>query len=388
MLIKILGLTLAAALASPPQNKPKECTAEDLGGLYQIVLHSICAINYAWSLVGQEVWADNKDIQTCFASFVAVGVAGAHGVALSLRSELKGSPHTNYTVLNSKEMRELYQRSARRFLNNYPDRVILEALEKHPKHHIQVRHGVWVTATKGPHKLAFAAGEAAKRLSYLAASLGLVGAALTGVDLVFSSAAAGCAEPKHRYYSANPEDQCRPLPVIGPEVMNFLSLSETDQNKVLKQHPGLCAIYGDLASSVRKTLADHFDAEVSSPDCRPEGWSGTVRFADRAETEVVLRGRSATIKRAANTYQVEYARSDAGKVFLKNVVVENSVSEGGAVGAPYRYRFPPGEKEVITPRFQQTLAELARVTAVLENQGAFDRQCARGASPTGVEGAR
>lgn len=201
-------------------------------------------------------------------------------------------------------------------------------------------------------------------------------------DSVLGADSAACSELVHSFYAGDPDDKCRPLHGISPQLMNFLTLDTKSQVKLIRENPKLCDIYAEISQKLAEAQKKAFAGKISSK-CSGDQKTVTVDWpsTERPST-VVLSGNKANIRTGdGKTLNVEYIKDADGYLHVKSVYGDIKMTSPKGV-TPVRYE-APFDSVMSETKFHNTMKILVRHTQILEANNAFTTGCEGSSSGSG-----
>lgn len=417
-LIAFIFSISSVSFADTKKVDSQKCGPTEINKLYDSTVKTICAMNIVADMIDHNKVLDTKSCATSILPMIGTGAI--LGVAVPSQAYLnkveKGVTKREVLFENTKANRlnrlDALEKETQQQLKMASNpmmmgsggstpigltkkeialrmsdpRETLEVMLKNPNNHVLV-DALYGTRV-GPNKYFYNAAKSGFKggLAIFTSAYATSVAIMIDEHLGLGAKSLDCGQVEDQYITREQGSSCQTVKKLSPRVMNFLSLPEEEQAKIIKDHPQLCRDYMAIADNLNKDLSKYSYKKLSS-DCSQNGFTAKVQYDDKTESEIHLKsdGSSAEMIMDGQTYTVQYSNENGRRV-LKSVTGQNKVNQSGVYGAAYQYNFPPKSHQVKDQRFQKVVGEVTRQTMALESMNAFTACNQAGASGGGSTG--
>ncbi len=377
------------------------------------MIRNMCTLDYIWSLTSPEGASTN--LKTCAASYALTGAVVASSAALGARRLLNGdgsfqrvlrgefnalfqqAPETfawledldkhSYVYKQGEPRSVIRQQAGARLFEDYntkySKRILgeyrsstLNAIKLQPKRLVRIHFAVpgndafYLGVTPGPTEAQFKIGRSLTKLAYLGAATMATGGILFVVDQIAGATPTACSQISEKYYSADPNNYCKPRMAISPEVIEFLNLDTEAQRQMLTTFPELCGVYDSIAGSVDADMAKQFDAKSITQRCERDYLAVDLEMANTTKAEIQIDSKEIRVLSSADKIVAQYERSPTG---MKLTSIRWAPFIGGVKARTFK--MPVDTETFNTPLFQRVQSRLGTYILHLENKGLFDDTC-------------
>lgn len=413
-------------------DEPPMCENFAMNKVAHSLTRNLCTMDYIWSLVGPE--GSKPDVTTCAASYVVTGAAVAGSSALIGRRLLNGDGSFQRMIVSErsavsratpnvinwvKELEEKVfvnapalteadrkvvdgyrysenQRTrirhqammrmfeqynmdySRKFLGSYTSST-LEAIRLQPNRRIRVHFGgpatdpVFLGVTPGPTETQARIGKSLTRLAYLGGLTMATGGILFVVDQIMGASPTACSQVDEQYFSADPNNNCRPRMAISQEIVKVLNMDETEQHRIFATFPHLCQVYDQVSDATDKQMAKDFDAASVVGRCERNALNVSVTMANATKHDVEIDRKEIRVLTSSDRIWANYERTEAG---MKLTSIRWAPFVGGV--KPRTFKLPVDSDTFNTPAFQNIASRVGKTMLLMETAGYFDGDCLKG----------
>lgn len=258
----------------------------------------------------------------------------------------------------------------------------LDAISLDPKRRIRIHFGsgtssprvgyetFYLGVTPGPTETQVRLGRSLMKLAYLGAATMATGGVFFIVDQLAGATPTACSQISEKYYSADPNNYCKPRMAISPEVVEFLNLDSESQRQLLTTYPELCRVYDDIAGTVDRDMAQQFDVKSITERCERDYLAVDLEMANTAKAEIQLNAKEIRVTSNMDRIVAQYERNATG---MKLTSIRWAPFVGGVKARTFK--MPVDTETFNTPLFQRVQSRLGTYMIHLENKGLFDRTC-------------